>query len=337
MSTPPQRREPHRREPHRRESYGREPDRRAVRSPRRATRPRVRIPARARTAGAARPKVRPWRAYGVLVAIVLSVVAGLLLYLDERSSRSHPQVIGTVPGPDFLEVDVTLQRVDAAAQTLTAKVLVLPHGALEAADDTLVPARDIVLETTSLEQTSLKYPAGQQIASSTVTFNLLDGRVTDYPFDRYHALIGFQAGVGGQPVPVVIGLQEADPFFAFKQSAKVSEGGAVAVTERISRSRSTFILAWFMMAAMWALALSVLVAAWLIVRQRRGIVWPALGWMAATLFALVGMRNAAPGSPPIGSLLDYAAFFWAELLVAVGLTMVVVNGARIEGGHPPGP
>ncbi|WP_223244548.1 DUF4436 family protein [Streptomyces sp. CBMA156] len=55
--------------------------------------------------------------------------------------------------------------------------------------------------------------------------------------------------------------------------------------------------------------------------------------MAATLFALVGLRNAAPGSPPIGSLLDYAAFFWAELLVAVGLTMVVVRGARIEGGH----
>ncbi|MFG2904274.1 DUF4436 family protein [Kitasatospora sp. NPDC048286] len=113
----------------------------------------------------------------------------------------------------------------------------------------------------------------------------------------------------------------------------MSEDAGVLVTERISRSRSTFILAWFMMAAMWALALSVLVAAWLIVRQRRGIVWPALGWMAATLFALVGMRNAAPGNPPIGSLLDYAAFFWAELLVAVGLTTVVVRGARIEGGH----
>ncbi|MFE7526531.1 DUF4436 family protein [Kitasatospora sp. NPDC057542] len=125
----------------------------------------------------------------------------------------------------------------------------------------------------------------------------------------------------------------ADPFFAFRQAEKQSEGFGIAVTERISRSRSTFILAWFMMAAMWALALSALVAAWLIVRRRRGIVRPALGWMAATLFALVGMRNAAPGNPPIGSLLDHAAFFWAELLVAVGLTMVVVRGARIEGGH----
>ncbi|WP_157849647.1 MULTISPECIES: DUF4436 family protein [Streptomyces] len=312
------------------------PHRRATRPPRPTARPRVRLRARARVGSATRPKVRLWSAYAVAVAIVLSVVAGLLLYLDERSSRSHAQIVGTAPGPDFLEVHVLLQRVDAAAQTLTAKVLLLPHGgALQEADNPLVPARDVVLETTSLEQTSIRYPAGQQIASSTVTFNLLDGRITDYPFDRYHTLIGFQATIGGQPAAVVIAVEEADPFFVFKQNAKVSEGGAVAVTERISRSRSTFILAWFMMAAMWALALSVLVAAWLIVRQRRGIIWPALGWMAATLFALVGMRNAAPGSPPIGSLLDYAAFFWAELLVAVGLTMVVVRGARVEGGHGP--
>ncbi|MFD0405100.1 DUF4436 family protein [Kitasatospora sp. NPDC127116] len=49
--------------------------------------------------------------------------------------------------------------------------------------------------------------------------------------------------------------------------------------------------------------------------------------------APAGRPEHAPGNPPIGSLLDYAAFFWAELLVAVGLTMVVVRGARVEGGH----
>ncbi|MFE5583208.1 DUF4436 family protein [Kitasatospora sp. NPDC056531] len=95
---------------------------------------------------------------------------------------------------------------------------------------------------------------------------------------------------------------------------------------------------WRAYAVMVTIALLVtagLLAAWLIVWQRRGIIWPALSWMAATLFALVGMRNAAPGNPPIGSLLDYAAFFWAELLVAVGLTMVVVRGARVEGAHRP--
>ncbi|MBD0691351.1 hypothetical protein BG452_08835 [Streptomyces sp. CBMA123] len=271
----------------------------------------------------------------MVVAIVLSVTAGLLLYFNERSSRGHAQVVGSSSGTDFLEVDVVLQRVDAAAQTVGAKVLVQPRGALGTPGLQLIPAKDVVLETTSLEQTVLKYPAGQPIASSLVSFSLFGGRVTDYPFDGYRTRIGFRATVGGKPAPVVIGIQEADPFFAFTPAEEEAEGLGLAVTERIGRSRSTFILAWFMMAAMWALALAVLLAAWLIVRQRRGIVWPALSWMAATLFALVGMRNAAPGSPPIGTLLDYAAFFWAELLVAVGLTMVVVRGARVEGAHRP--
>jgi hypothetical protein len=33
----------------------------------------------------------------------------------------------------------------------------------------------------------------------------------------------------------------------------------------------------------------------------------------------VSVRNAAPGSPPIGPLIDYAAFFWAEGIIAASL------------------
>ncbi|MET8627353.1 DUF4436 family protein [Kitasatospora sp. NPDC004669] len=313
------------------------PHHRTTRPPRPTTRPRVRIHTRVRAVSATRPKVRPWSAYAVVATIVLSVAAGLLFHLNERSSRSHAQVVSTASGPDFVEVDVVLQRVDATAQTVAAKVLVQPRGTLQGPADQLVPAQDTVLETTSLEQNLLRYPAGQPIGSNPVSFSLFGGRITDYPFDGYRAQIGFRATAGGKPTPVVVGIEEADPFFAFRPGDKETEGLGVGVAERIGRSRSTFILAWFMMAAMWALALAVLLAAWLIVRQRRGIVWPALSWMAATLFALVGMRNAAPGNPPIGSLLDYAAFFWAELLVAVGLTMVVVRGARVEGEHRPRP
>ena len=88
--------------------------------------------------------------------------------------------------------------------------------------------------------------------------------------------------------------------------------------------------AWFMIIAMWALALSVLGGARILAARRQGMVWPALGWMAATLFALIGMRNAAPGSPPIGSLIDYAAFFWAEAIIAGSVVYVATSGIRAE-------
>ena len=47
-------------------------------------------------------------------------------------------------------------------------------------------------------------------------------------------------------------------------------------------------------------------------------------------FAIAGFRNAAPGSPPIGSLMDYLAFFWAEAVIAVCVFTVVTVGVSVE-------
>jgi len=74
----------------------------------------------------------------------------------------------------------------------------------------------------------------------------------------------------------------------------------------------------------------VLGASVVLVRHHHGLVYPALGWMAATLFALVVVRNAVPGSPPIGSLFDYAAFLWAEAVIAVSVGVVSVHGMVVE-------
>ncbi|GAA1943131.1 DUF4436 family protein [Kitasatospora viridis] len=308
--------------------------RRGVRRERVRVRARVRLRVRAASPPAEpHPRVRIWRPAAVLGLLAVLCVSGLLLYFDERSSRDRQQVVGTVATGDYLVVAVTLQHVDPVGATVSAKVLIEPQGTLQSADNPLAPTRDLVLDTSSLDQAVLRFPAGQQIGSSTVNFPLTDGRVSDYPFDSYQSLVGFQATAGGASVPVVVGVVEADPFFAMHQGGHQSEQGTVAVTERMARSRSTFIFAWFMIVAMWSLGLSVLFVAWLITKQRRGLIWPALGWMAATLFALIGMRNAAPGSPPIGSLLDYAAFYWAEALVALGLTVTVLRGLRVESGE----
>jgi len=55
----------------------------------------------------------------------------------------------------------------------------------------------------------------------------------------------------------------------------------------------------------------------------------------ATLFALVGLRNPAPGNPPIGSLIDYAAFLWAEALIALALVSAVLCGIAVEPAAQP--
>jgi hypothetical protein len=52
--------------------------------------------------------------------------------------------------------------------------------------------------------------------------------------------------------------------------------------------------------------------------------------MAAMLFALVPLRNAVPGSPPIGSVIDFASFFIAAIIIAISLITSVLFGYRVQ-------
>ncbi|MGJ5895039.1 DUF4436 family protein [Streptomyces niveiscabiei] len=262
--------------------------------------------------------------------LVLAVCAsGFLLYLNERHARSRDVLVGEAGSVNRVDIQVTVQKVDAADQRATLRVAVAPSGSY-GDPVTGVPARDLELTTSGLARDRLAFPAGRPTSAQEVSVVLSGGTISDYPFDRYSAEVFFSATVGGREVPVTLSVEEADPFFLLRPAEAEQFGGVVQAEVRFVRSRGSFILAWFMMVAMWLLGLAVASAAWIIVSRRRGLVWPALSWMAATLFALVGMRNAAPGSPPAGSLLDYASFFWVELLIAGGLCAVVVQGLILE-------
>jgi hypothetical protein len=268
----------------------------------------------------------------VLLAVAALSGLGIFGYLNERGVRQSEYVTGDSTAADGVELDVTLQRVDTTSRQLAVVVLAHPRGRYAQSD--LVPSQDLVVDTTSLSQGTVRFPAGDRVAAQNITVGLDTGVLTDYPFDRYTTTVGFGVSVADKPVPVDMVFRNFDPLFLVSPTGAAEQSGGVAADLQFNRSRGTFILAWFLMGAMWVLALSVLGASVIIVRQRRGLPWPALGWMAATLFALVVVRNAVPGSPPIGSLFDYAAFLWAEALIAVSVGVVSVCGIVVEHRRP---
>jgi hypothetical protein len=77
------------------------------------------------------------------------------------------------------------------------------------------------------------------------------------------------------------------------------------------------------MALLWALALAALSVSLILTFLHREIPVPIFAFFAALLFAFPAIRNALPGTPPIGSLDDYIAFFWTEAIVAIALLVVV--------------
>ncbi|MFI6158120.1 DUF4436 family protein [Kitasatospora sp. NPDC051170] len=273
---------------------------------------------------------RHWRFTALLAVVVTLCGAGIGLYLNERNTREQTRELSIPSAPDWIELDVNAQDVDPTGQQLTLYITPVPHGRFAAAPDSTAFARPVEITLAGLPKATIRAAEGESAAAQAVQIGMSEGTKTDYPFDRYRAEAGFRASSGGEAVPVGLVLTDTDPFFVLRPQARAAATGSVVLDARIIRSRSTFILSWFMIAAMWAIALAVLGAAEVLFRKREGLVWPSLGWMAASLFALIGMRNAAPGTPPIGSLIDYLAFFWAEGIIAASLACTAWSGIRTE-------
>ncbi|MCF2527461.1 DUF4436 family protein [Yinghuangia soli] len=267
---------------------------------------------------------------GAVAAVVAAVLAtGVWLQFGERADLdTRYRAVPAGADADRVDVTATVVRVDAAARELVLRVLVTPRGAL-AEDGGLAPAVDLALQTSPQVRGDLNYRAHTRIATTDLAVALSGGSVTDYPFDDYRTSIEVSAQADGRPVPVDMTLGNSDALFSLDVDAQ-AEDGAALFDVGVDRSTTVLVFAVFMMAAMWALAVSVAIATRILVAGRRGLVWPALGWMAATLFALAAFRNTAPGNPPLGSLLDYLAFLWAEAVIAACLTTAVLVGAAVE-------
>ena len=106
-----------------------------------------------------------------------------------------------------------------------------------------------------------------------------------------------------------------------------------AAAATVERSTSTVLFAVFIMVFMWCLTIAALIAAWYTASGRLGLFWSALGFLGTLLFALIPLRNAVPGDPPIGSLIDFAAFFIAEGVVSISMIVTVLHGYHIEISH----
>lgn len=269
----------------------------------------------------------PFPAVLVCLLIVAAVAVGAWLQFGERQALDKTHTAGS-SAPDRVDVRASVQRVDAAGRELTLRVLVTPRGELAEAGG-LSPTEDLTLQTSTSTRGDLSFKAHGRIATVDLPVALTGGSITDYPFDAYDAAVEFSAVQGGEKVPVRATLTNGDALFSAGVDA-VDDRGTAVFDIVLERSNSVLVFAVFMMVAMWALAISVLIGAWFLVTRRKGLTWPALGWMAATLFALAAFRNTAPGTPPIGSLLDYLAFLWAETVIACCLVASVVTGFRAE-------
>jgi cation transport ATPase len=97
----------------------------------------------------------------------------------------------------------------------------------------------------------------------------------------------------------------------------------VGIDMEFGRSSTVKFFAIFVMAVMWGVTVVVLLMTFAIVMRERKVEVGMFSFLAALIFSFVTVRNAQPGSPPIGSYSDYISFFWAIIIIALCLLTIV--------------
>ncbi|MGW5469683.1 DUF4436 family protein [Streptomyces chartreusis] len=261
----------------------------------------------------------------IAILIVVAVAVGSWLQFTERQTADTVHTVGS-SAADRVDVEAAVQSVDAAGRELVLRVWVTPRGSL-GEQGGAAPVADLSLQTSGATLGDLEFAAHERLTTRDVQVALTGGSISDYPFDTYETDIAFRARLGGEQVPVRMLFSNNDTLFSVSAEPVPARQEAV-VALGLARSGSLLVFAVFMMVAMWALAASVLIGAWYLTTGSDGLVWPGLAWMAATLFALAAFRNTAPGTPPIGCVLDWFAFLWAESIIALCLVTVVITGVN---------
>lgn len=289
------------------------------------------IPTRAVAAGSERVEelmIRPWpqqrarrtRWIAIALLVLAPVVATVLTLLgvtaQETSSVIDP--VGTVDDAVLL-VDATAVDLDLQRNEMSFRLVFRPSGTI--VDGTRL-TEDVSVVVNDISGSSLRtFEAGSVMEPATVVVDL-SGSQLRYPFDTYRAELAIGAVAGDQdtqqPLPLDLEVGVALDQFSVDATAQRQENAATVDLE-MQRRAAVIIWVLFFMGLVWCIALGGACVAWFIVVYAKDPPFWSFPFFAAILFALPTLRAGLPGSPPYGSLVDWAAFYWGIAILAGAL------------------
>ncbi len=275
--------------------------------------------------------------YGVIGLIVFAILFSIVLrnYKSEADKRS----VGIVDDnkiKDCIQSSISITGIDPIKGEISVRLLMAPEG--EYINDKGRLTKDInVFVNASSNKQEYNFQKDKLINPMDVTLSLYDGLATDYPFDHHKAeLFFFIETKGGKdssghvtedvPIPAQIdfmGSIQGYNIDAEKGDKTDAENNVVYID--ISRSASVKFFSFFVGIAMWLLSGIVVFMTLSVLVRRRKIELGMFAFMSAMIFALPSLRNMQPMSPPIGTIMDYVSFFWAEGLIALCLVSLVMT------------
>jgi hypothetical protein len=128
------------------------------------------------------------------------------------------------------------------------------------------------------------------------------------------------------------GESEGDTLAIALNDTKLDDNDAlVGLFIEVGHSRAVLSFIIFLMAMQWVLAFVAFIITLVTITRKRSVKITDFSWMGALLFAQIALRNAMPGTPPVGTLGDSMSFFW--VLGIITISMLVLVGTWIFQGE----
>ena len=221
--------------------------------------------------------------------------------------------------------------VDALTEAMQVRASLMPSIS-ESKEPRAAPDHDLTLlisHDNTVEE--IKLAAGDRIASSTFEVDLNEGTVTHYPLDAYVAQLGVELrdSKSSLRLPARVTVWDGALGYTLHTAARPGpDADDIQLTTTIARSGAFALFALCAYGAMFVLACCALAIGILTFADMCRPEATLIGALAAIAFALPVLRNAMPGSPPLGVSADMWVFLWTELAVVFALVLMVFKWAR---------
>jgi hypothetical protein len=299
---------------------------------------------------------RPKRIWVLVILLILAVYSVVVLRGLTESTRRSLLLRDETTAADRVSISFVTTNANPATHELTAQVSFRLSGNI--AKDEVTPAVDLHLLINNFRgEQEFDFPKDKRMNRLEVVFPL-NGDLNRYPLDRYDTTVRLlmtmparnapqevpkipasitqhthptdelavspSALLQNVPVALSISLSASVPGIRFQ--GNVSRGTSqepTGIELHLSRANNVIAVSLIVVLMMTALSMSLLaMAIRAITTVERTDLLP-LSVSISLIFGLPALRNIQPGVPPVGALVDYVTFIWAELIVAASAVIIV--------------
>ena len=286
-----------------------------------------------------RGRLSPLLRRGVVLAALLAgcgLAYGIILAQFDLLKGPGETEHGALAGEAHVSLYVQPIQIDVVNDSIQVRISVVPASGATAT----IADRDFLLKIQRGKQVEhVQIRAAQPLPEVTYEFDLNGGSVSDYPLDRYMALMTFAASERAQDgseksLPIHVTAWEGILGFSVKaRSVATQQPDELQLQFAVHRTGAVSFFGIAIYGAMTVMTLCALILGSLVFVGVRRIEVTIVGALGAVIFALPALRNALPGAPPLGVRADILIFFWAELGAIIALCLFIAAWAR-QGAQP---